>query len=148
MRYVRCHIICILEQLHMKLINNLLLFNVFVKKCGSMVIAIKVKFLRNVSFFLYRSWVFTIEEEFQIKFSIFYTKFYIYQQAKDFIDEKLVLKKEKSAAFYTKHIFTAGHTSSQRSEFFEWFDKRFWIVEEGNGAMEYISANDLVRSMC
>ena len=48
-------------------------------------------------------------------FSIFYTKFCIYQQAKDFIDEKLVLKKEKSVAFYTKHIFTAGHTSSQRS---------------------------------
>ena len=42
--------------------------------------------------------------------------FCVYQQAKDFIDEKLVLKKVKWVAFYTKHIFTAGHTSSQRSE--------------------------------
>ena len=33
--------------------------------------------------------------------------FCVYQQAKDFIDEKLVLKKEKSVTFYTKHIFTA-----------------------------------------
>ena len=72
-----------------------------------MTIAIKVEFLRNDSFFLYRSWVFTIEEEFQDEFSIFYTKFCVYQQAKVFIDENLVLKKEKSVAFYTKHIFTA-----------------------------------------
>ena len=78
--------------------------------------AIKVEFLRNVSFFLYRSWVFNTEEDFQEKFKIFYRKFCVYEQAKDFIDEKLVLKKEKSVAFYTKHIFTAGHTSSQRSE--------------------------------
>ena len=85
------------------------------KKCGGMAIAIKVEFLRNASFFLYRSWVFTIEEEFQDEFSIFYTKFCVYQQAKDFIDKKLNLKKEKSVDFYTKHIFTAGHTSNQRS---------------------------------
>ena len=116
MQYVRCHIIYILEQLHMKLINNFLLFNVFVKKCGGMTIGIKVEFLRNVSFFLYRSWMFTTEEEFQEKLSIFYTNFCVYQQTKDFIDEKLFLKKEKSLVFFTKHIFIAGHTSSQRSE--------------------------------
>ena len=60
--------------------------------------------------------MFTTEEEFQAKFYIFYTKFSVYQQDKDFIDEKLVLKKEKSVAFHTKHISTAGYTSSQRSE--------------------------------
>ena len=49
--------------------------------------------------------------------TIFYTNFCVYQQAKYFIDGKLVLKKkEKSVAFYTKHTFTAGHTSGQRSE--------------------------------
>jgi len=61
-----------------------------VKKCGGMTKAMKVEFLRNVSFFLYRSWVFNTEEEFQETFSIFYTKFCVYEQAKDFIDEKLV----------------------------------------------------------
>ena len=86
------------------------------KKCGGMTKAMKVEFLRNVSFFLYRPWVFNTEEDFQENFTIFYRKFCVYEQAKDFIDEKLVLKKEKSVAFYTKHIFTAGHTSSQRSE--------------------------------
>ena len=75
------------------------------KKFGGMTIAIKVMFLRNVSFSLYRSWVFN---PFQGKVSIFYTKLCVYQQAKDFIDEKVT--------FYTKHIFTAGHTSNQRSE--------------------------------
>ena len=53
---------------------------------------------------------------FSRKVSHFYTKFCVYKQAKYFIDEKLVLKKEKSVAFYTKHIFTAGHTRRQRSE--------------------------------
>ena len=60
--------------------------------------------------------MFTTEEEFQEKFSNFYTNFCVYQQAKDFIDEKLVLKKEESVAFHTKYISTAGYTSSQRSE--------------------------------
>ena len=60
--------------------------------------------------------MFTTEKEFQTKFTIFYTKFCVYQQANDFMDEKLVLRKEKLVAFYTKYIFTAGHTSSQRLE--------------------------------
>ena len=63
------------------------------KKFDGMTIAIKIDFLRNVSFSSYLSWVFNAEEEFQEKFSIFYTNFCVYQQAKDFIDEKLVLKK-------------------------------------------------------
>ena len=67
-------------------------------------------------FFIYRSWVFTTEEEFQTKFTILYTYFCVYQQAKDFIDENIVLKKEKSAAFCTKYIFTVGYTSSQKIE--------------------------------
>ena len=87
---INCHIICILYYLQIKLINNFLLFIVFVKKCGGMTKGIKVEFLRNVSFLLYRSWVFNTEEDFQENFSIFYTKFCIYQQAKDFIDEELV----------------------------------------------------------
>ena len=82
------HIIYILYHLLIKLINYFLLFIVFVKKCGGMTKVIN--FLRNVSFFLYRSWVFNAEEDFQEFFSIFYTKFCVYEQAKDFIDEKLV----------------------------------------------------------
>ena len=122
MRYVRCRIICILEQLCMKLINNFSLFNVFVKECGGMTIAVKVIFLRNVSFFLYRSWVFTTEEDFQVKFSIFYIKFCAYQEAKDFIDENLVLKKEKSVAFYTKP--EEGFGSMERiSTIMPWLDR-------------------------
>ena len=113
---MNCHIICILYHLQIKLINNFLLFIVFVKKYGGMTIAVKVEFLRYVSFFLYRLWVLNTEEDFQEMFSIFYTKNCVYQQAKDFIDEKLGLEKEKSIVFYTKHIFTAGHASSQRSE--------------------------------
>ena len=76
------------------------------KKCGGMTISIKVEFLRNVSFFLYLSWVFTTEEEFQEKFSIFYTKFCVYQEAKDIIDEKLVWKK--------KHLLFTPDILSQR----------------------------------
>ena len=63
---------------------------------------------------LYRLWVFTTEEESQTKFTIFYTNCCVYQEAKDFVDEMLVLKKEKSVVFYTKHIFTAEQTSSHR----------------------------------
>ena len=87
---MNCHIICILYHLQIKLINNFLLFIVFVKKYGGMTIAVKVEFLRYVSFFLYRLWVLNTEEDFQEFFSIFYTKFCVYEQAKDFIDEKLV----------------------------------------------------------
>ena len=58
----------------------------------------------------------TTEEAFQIKFSIFYTKFSSYPSAKQFIREKLVLKRDKYVAFYTRLIFTAGQTSSQRLE--------------------------------
>ena len=60
------------------------------KKCGGMTKAIKMDFLRNVSFFLYRSWVFNTEEDLEKKFTIFYRNFCLYEQAKDFIDEKLV----------------------------------------------------------
>ena len=66
--------------------------------------AIKVEFLRNISFFLYRSWVFNTEEDFQEKFKIFYRKFCVYEQDKDFIDEKLVLKKEKSVSYFFRYV--------------------------------------------
>ena len=80
------------------------------KKSGGMTIAIKIEFLRNVSFSSYLSWVFNTEEEFQEKFSIFYTKLCVYQQAKDFINEKLVLKKEKSVTFFKRKIFSQRDT--------------------------------------
>ena len=67
---------------------------------------------------------------FQDRVSIFYTKCCLYEQAKDFIDEKLVLKKEKSVDFYTKHIFTVGHTSSQRSESLNGFIKGVWSLKQ------------------
>ena len=77
-----------------------------------------------------RLWVLNTEEYFQDKFSIFYTKNCVYQQAKDFIDEKLGLEKEKSIAFYTKHIFTTGHASSQRSESLNGLIKGFGSLKE------------------
>ena len=127
---MNCHIICILYHLQIKLINNFLLFIVFVKKYGGMTIAVKVEFLRYVSFFLYRLWVLNTEEDFQEMFSIFYTKNCVYQQAKDFIDEKLGLEKEKSIVIYTKHIFTAGHASSQRSESLNGLIKGFGSLKQ------------------
>ena len=127
---MNCHIICILYHLQIKLINNFLLFIVFVKKYGGMTIAVKVEFLRYVSFFLYRLWVLNTEEDFQEMFSIFYTKNCVYQQAKDFIDEKLGLEKEKSIAFYMKHILTAGHASSQRSESLNGLIKGFGSLKQ------------------
>ena len=42
-----------------------------------------------------------------------------------FIAENLVLKREKLVAFYTKHIFIAGQTTSQRSEFLNRLIKGF-----------------------
>ena len=67
--------------------------------------------------------MFTTEEDFQVKFSIFYIKFCAYQETKDFIDENLVLKKEKSVAFYTK-------------------------LEEGFGLMEHISTIMTLLDRC
>ena len=52
------------------------------------------------------------EETFQSKFSVIYNKFSSYPLAQKFIDEKLIMNREKSVAFYTKHIFTVGHTGS------------------------------------
>ena len=79
------------------------------KKCGGMTKAIKVEYLRNVSIFLYRSWVFYTEEDFQEKFTIFYTKFCVYEQAKDFIDEKLVKKKKISSFLHQTYFYSGPH---------------------------------------
>ena len=103
---INYHIICNLYHLQITIINNFLLFIVFVKKCGGMTIAIKVKFLRNISFFLYKFWVFVTEDNSNIKFYMFYNQFRHYTAANKFIDEKLMLNKEKNVAFSTTHIFT------------------------------------------
>ena len=60
-----------------------------------------------------------------IKFTIFYNKFQHYPVVKKFIDEKLIMNKEKTVAFFTKHIFTAGNTNSQRYESLNSFSKGF-----------------------
>ena len=70
------------------------------------------------------------EEDFQSKFAVFYNKFSCYPLAKKIIDEKLVMNREKSVVFYTKHIFTAGHTSSQRSESLNNFFKGFGSLKK------------------
>ena len=75
------------------------------KKCGGMTKAIKVDFLRNFPFFLYRSWVFNTEEDFQENVTIFCSNSCVYEQAKDFIDEKLVLKKRKISSFLHQTYF-------------------------------------------
>ena len=61
------------------------LFHFLLKYCGISK-ALKVEFLRNVSF-LYHSWVFMTEEVFQSKYSVFNYKFSCYLSAKQFIDE-------------------------------------------------------------
>ena len=40
------------------------------------------------------------------------------------------MNREKDVAFYTKHIFTAGHTSSQRSESLNNFFKGFGFLKK------------------
>ena len=55
---------------------------------------------------LYKSWVFVTEDNYNIKFYIFYNQFRHYTAAKKFIDEKLMLNKEKTVWFFTTHIFT------------------------------------------
>ena len=73
---------------------------------------IKNRFFENISFFLYESWVFVSVDAFNEKITTFYNKYRHYPAAKKFIDENLISNKEKTVAFFTKHIFTAGHTSS------------------------------------
>ena len=89
------------------------------KECGGMTIAIKVEFLRNISFFLYRSWVFNTEEEFQEIFSIFFTNFGVHQQAKDFIDEKLFKRKKKIQLLFTQTYFHSGAHKQSKIRIFE-----------------------------
>ena len=67
-------------------------------------------------FFLYQSWVFVTEDAFNIEFYIFYNKFRHYPVAKQFIEGKIILNMGKIVLFFTKRIFTTGHTSSQRLE--------------------------------
>ena len=61
--------------------------------------------------------------------------------------KNLVLKKEKSVAFYTKHIFTAGHTSSQRLEILNSLINGFGSLKK-DMVQWNLSTNDRVRSMC
>ena len=68
-------------------------------------------------------------DAFNVKFTIFYNKFQHYPAAKRFIDEKLILNKGKTVAFFTKLIFTAGHTSSQRSDSLTSFFKEFGTMK-------------------
>ena len=86
------------------------------KKYGDMTKAVKVEFLRNVSFFCIVHGCSLQKKRFKQNFPFFYTKFSSYPSAKQFIHEKLDLKIEKSVAFYTRLVFTAGQTSSQRSK--------------------------------
>ena len=78
---------------------------------------------------MYKSWVFVSMDAFNIKFTIFYNKFHHYPAAKRFIDENLIFNKEKTIAFFTKHMFAAARTSSQRSEFLNSFFKGFGTMK-------------------
>ena len=68
-------------------------------------------------------------DAFNEKFTIFYNKYRHYLAVKKLIDEKLIFNKEKTVAFFTKHIFTAGHNSSQRSESLNIFFKGFGTMK-------------------
>ena len=61
-------------------------------------------------------------------------KFSCHPSAKEFIDKKMVISREKSISFYTKHIFTMNHTNSQRSN----------ILNSLLKGGEYIPINDMV----
>ena len=80
-----------------------------------MTIVVKVEFLSNVSFYIVHGCS-PQKKSFKLSLLCSIHNFFYQQTKKNFINEKLFLKKEKSVAFYTKHIFTAGHTKSQRSE--------------------------------
>ena len=77
---------------------------------------LKREFLRKYFLLFIQILDFVGEDAFNIKASIFYNKFCHYPAVNKFIDEKLILNKEKTVAFFTKYIFTSDHTSSQRSE--------------------------------
>ena len=47
----------------------------------------------------------------------FTISFKVTQLPKKNIDQKLVMNRNKSVSFYTKYIFTVGHTNSQRSQY-------------------------------
>ena len=87
------------------------------KKCGGTTKADKGNYLRNVSF-LYRSWVFTAEEGFQTKFSIFYTKFSSYPSAKQFIVETS-FEKRKICCFLHKTHFRSGTNKQSKIRIYE-----------------------------
>ena len=84
------------------------------KKCGGMTIAIKVEFLRNVSFYIVHG---CSPQKKSLKKSFLFSiqNFVCYQQAKNFIDEKLVLKKEKSVVF-TQNMFSQRDTQSVKKQ--------------------------------
>ena len=69
-------------------------------------------------------------DAFNGKFTTFYNKYRHYPAAKKFIDENLISNKENAVAFFTKHMFTAGHTSSQRSESLNSFLKGLELRKE------------------
>ena len=58
------------------------------------------------------------------------------------------MNKEKHVAFYTKHIYTTGHTNSQRLEYLNNFFKGFGSLKEGNKLLVYILIDNMVREMC
>ena len=72
---------------------------------------------------------FVTDVAFNTKCSIFYNKFRNYLDAKMFFDNKLILNKQTTVAFFTQHIFTAGHTSSQRLESLNRFFKGFGTMK-------------------
>ena len=58
------------------------------------------------------------------------------------------MNKEKNVAFYTKHIYTTGHTNSQRLESLNNFFKGFGSWKEGNELLVYTLIDNMVREMC
>ena len=106
---VCCHLICTLS-LHILtitiVIQSYIFLEFFVKKCGGMTRTVKVELLRNVSVYIVHGCLLQ-KKHFKQSFQFFNTKFSVSPQAKQFIDEQLVLKRKKSVATCTKHIFTA-----------------------------------------
>ena len=83
-------------------INYMLFFNFLIKlilkKCNLSGILNKCLLLL-IPFMGVQHW-----RRFSRKNKIFYKKFCVYEQAKDFIDEKLVLKKEKSVSYFFRYV--------------------------------------------
>ena len=79
-----------------------------------------------------------------LKFSILYNTFQYYLTAKKCIDDRLMIKIDKAAMYYTKYIFVVEYASSQQLKSFNTYFKDFGSIDQ-NGMKEHLAINIMDR---